>query len=235
MLYVEAMNLMAWYFAREISRDYQNLDVVPTALTDTSIAELSGPRIERFGFSFQVPWKDIEKDRTMKTAAALAFKQGGRVIVLNPASGVNGAEILRGTTSSQYRLMSRLLGSKALSSNYELMVAEVQATPGGIKWWGGRVSNSRELILLGNKGMNLGKATAIHSIGSGDVRGFQYGDPDVAPYVVKLDLFDATDKHYEFHISGKDEDRPVISQAQINGLVASLHESSGTESPGLKP
>ena len=57
-----------------MSLEYSNLSVVPSALADTSIADLAGPRIEKFGFSFQVPWEDLEKDRTMKTAAALVFK-----------------------------------------------------------------------------------------------------------------------------------------------------------------
>ncbi len=37
-----------------MSLERSNLSVVPSALADTSIADLAGPRIEKFGFSFQV-------------------------------------------------------------------------------------------------------------------------------------------------------------------------------------
>src|SRR5437016_2947979 len=78
-VYAGAMNWMAWYFAREASQAHQNLSVVPTDLKDTTIGKLKGPRIEKFGFSFQVPWSDIEHERNAKSASALFF-QGRRGI-----------------------------------------------------------------------------------------------------------------------------------------------------------
>ncbi len=152
----------------------------------------------------------------MKTVAALGIKGGSVLLVFNPADGVNGAKILRGNTSSQNKLMARVLGPKALTSNYEFMVAEVQATPGDVRWWARREWNVRNAILLMNKGMGLGDSTAIHPIESSRVRGFQFGDPDAAPYKVLLELFDTADRHYELVISGKDKNHPVITQAQIN-------------------
>jgi len=59
------------------------------------------------------------------------------------------------------------------------------------------------------------------------MRGFQYGDPMVAPYNVNLDLFDGSDWHYRLSIVGQNDHRPVITQAQINGLVASFRGLSG--------
>ena len=77
-----------------------------------------------------------------------------------------------------------------------------------------------------NKGMGLGDSTAIHPIESSRVRGFQFGDPDAAPYKVLLELFDTADRHYELVISGKDKNHPVITQAQINALVGSFRAIS---------
>jgi len=76
--------------------------------------------------------------------------------------------------------------------------------------------------MLVDKATNVSNATAIHSIHSNAIRGFQYGDQDVSPYFVQLDLFDQNDRHYKIIITGKKENRQVITQAQINALVASF-------------
>jgi hypothetical protein len=122
--------------------------------------------------------------------------------------------------------MNGLLGARTLSFNYELMTSAVESTPADVKWWSTRMQNVRNLILLTNKSINIGDATVIYQIGSAEVRGFQFGDPNVLPYVVELDLFDAADNHYKVIITGKSKKRPGISQAEINALVASFHSLS---------
>jgi hypothetical protein len=222
LVYAGVMNWMVWHFAREASRYRQNLSVVPTDLKDTTIGELKGPRIEKFGFSFQVPWSDIEHEKNTKSVSGLIFKDGAGLMVFDPADKVDGARIIRGKTAREQQLMNRVVGSQALSSNYELMAAELQSTPGEVKWWATRERNVRSLILLTNKAMDLGDAKVVYEIHSGTVRGFQYGDPNSPPYRVNLQLFDKADHHYEIVIAGKDKASPCVTQAQINGLVASF-------------
>jgi hypothetical protein len=144
------------------------------------------------------------------------------MMVFDPASEVDGARIMRGETAQQQKMMNKVIGSRTLSSNYELMSAEANATPAEVKWWAMRAHNVRSLILLMNKSMNVSEVNAIHSVRSNVMRGFQYGDPDVPPYFVQLDLFDESDNHYKIIITGKREGRSVITQAQINALVASF-------------
>lgn len=235
LIYTVAVNLIAWHFAKEISHAHRNLDVVPTPLMDTSVAELSGPRIEKFGFSFQVPWRTIERDRTTTSIALISFSEGGGLLIFDPAEA-NEAKVMRGTTARQQKVLSDVFGSRTLSSNYELMTSEVLATPAEVKWWVNRAQNTRTGILLSNKSLNLGEATVIHQIDSAAVRGFQYGDPNTLPFLVQIDLFDRADKHYKLIISGKGWNRPVISQAQINALVSSFRtppSGLGNSSPSI--
>jgi hypothetical protein len=220
--YAGAMNWVAWHFARVASQARQNLDVVPTALTDKTTEEPEGPRIEKFGISFRVPWKEIDHDRTTGSIAIVNFKEGAGLVIFNPLAANDAAKIMRGSTTQQLRLMTSVFGSQALSSNYELLAAEVQASPADVKWWAGRSRNARSFILLTDKSSDLQDATAIHEIHSSLIRGFQFGDPDVSPYRVYLDLFDAADRHYRIWIAGKDKSMPCVTQAQINGLVASF-------------
>ena len=113
-IYVEAMSLIAWHFAREMSQMSPNLGVVPTPLVDTNVAKLDGPRIEKFGFSFQVPWKEIARDKTGKSIAGLAFKEGGSVIIFNPEDEVHGVQALQGKTPNEQKLMNGLLGARSV-------------------------------------------------------------------------------------------------------------------------
>jgi len=63
---------------------------------------------------------------------------------------------------------------------------------------------------------------AIYSINSGRVRGFQVGNPDVAPYEAHVDLFDAADRHFALDVIGPDGHGQVLTQAEINAIVASI-------------
>jgi len=127
------MNLVAWHFAKEWGRTHQNLAIVPTPLFDTRIDGLSGPPVEKFGFSVQSPWKTVESDHTTKSVAAMSFKDGGGMLIFDPTSEVDGAKIMRRTTAQQQKVMNEVLGSRALSSNYELMAAEVKVTPAEVE------------------------------------------------------------------------------------------------------
>jgi len=220
------MSLMDWHFAQQEGLEQPNLGVVPTAVHEANVAVLDGSRIDRFGFSFQVPWNVIASDRTLDAAAPVAFKEGAGVLVFNPASRLDAAKAMRGATDRDLRIMTEVFGKKTLSGNYELMAAEVDATPNDAKWWAGRARNARVLVLLMYKRMNLGDAAAIHTVSAGGVRGFQFGDPDAAPFLVRLELFDTADRNYEIILTGKQANKPVITQAEINALVASFRPIS---------
>lgn len=231
LVYAGVMNWLAWHFAREISLNRKNLSVVPTTLEDTAFMKLTGARIERFGFSFQVPWGEIERESNGKSFAVLSFREGAGVLIFDPESAVDSVRIMRGTTTKQLGLMTSVLGSRALSSNYGLMEAAVSSTPSDVKWWAGRSRNVRSFILLMNKSTYLHDADVIYPIRADAGRGFQYGDPSRPPYRVDLDLFDEADRPYTIWITCKSKTSACITQPQVNSLVASLRRvPSGSDS-----
>ena len=118
--------------------------------------------------------------------------------------------------------MEEIFGARALSSNYELMAAEVETTPNQIAWWSTRKQNTRNAILLVDKSGDLRDAHEIYKLASGELRGFQFGSPTVEPYIVQLDLFDPADHHYRILVTPSKQKKPVISQAQINTVVSSM-------------
>lgn len=220
-VYVVAMNWMFWHFAREVGQAHQNLRVVPTPVRDNTIEELKGQRVEKFGLSFQVPWNETERETNGSSVAVLTSKDAG-LILFDPAAELDGAKVMRGKTMQELRIMTNVFGSQTLSSNYEFMAAAVQATPSDVRWWAWRAQNIRSLTLLTYKSLDLRDGTAIHEIHRGSMRGFQFGDPSTPPYQVNLELFDESDRHYKIWISSRNKSAPCITQAQINGLIASF-------------
>jgi hypothetical protein len=101
------------------------------------------------------------------------------------------------------------------------------ATPDRVKWWKAPSQNATDLFLLSQKMFaRFGCQGTPDRIASSEVRGFQFGDPAVAPYCVKLDLFDAAGHHYAMTITSGARG-PVIKQAEVNAMVASLRQIGG--------
>lgn len=152
----------------------------------------------------------------------ISFTDGGELLIFNPATQVDGVKIMRGSTVSQQTTMEKVFGKRALKSNYEFMAAEVEAKPDQIRWWSSRERNIRNYVLLLNKSGALRGSHKIYTLTSGELRGFQFGDPSVAPHIVQLDLFDPADRHYRIDITPSKQEKAVISQAQINALITSI-------------
>lgn len=219
-----SFQMMPWWFARQTVLENPRLSIAPSSLPDKSIAALSGLSVERFGYSFQVPWKEIERDRELREVSAISFKDGGSLLIPDPLTAVDLSGILReaAKTDQEKELLRRVFGPRALKSNYDLVAAALAATPSQVKWWASRTENIQSFELLSQKELEMHDYLAIYPINSAEMRGFQFGNPAVAPYNVELDLFDRNDRRYKIKIRGKDENHPFITQAEINAMVASI-------------
>ena len=125
----------------------------------------------------------------------------------------------------------RLLGEEVLRSKFSLMQAAMWATPDQVKWWKLRtLANERSEYLLFTKFLAVSQIASLHSltirpiytIASGEFRGFQVGNPDAAPFEARVDLFDAADRHFAFDVTGRDGHGQVLTQTEINAIVASI-------------
>jgi hypothetical protein len=210
--------LEPWLLTRSLFRDNPNLSIVPAVLPDQSVAPLSGMIVQTYGFSFQTPWNESAKVKNGKSVYLLAFPEGGvGVLVFNPSRAFESARMMRDDPRK-----AQILGEKTVHSSYDLMAAEMWTKPEQVKWWNPPTQNARYSILLSMKSMELGDDGAVYAVNFGQVRGFQEGNPAVPPYRVHLDLFDAADHHYEIQIAVQNDSRSVLTQAQVNAMVASL-------------
>jgi hypothetical protein len=111
------------------------------------------------------------------------------------------------------------------------MQAAMCATPEQAKWWRFRSSqNERAQLLLLTKFLLLmdsshafGTDHPIYMISAGEMRGFQLGNPNVPPFETHLDLFDKADRHLVLDVTGPKGHEQVLTQEEINAVVASIH------------
>lgn len=220
--------LTPWLTARDLYRgpnslnDPASFNQIPASLPNKEVTPLSGVHIESYGFGFRVPWNETPLERKERGVTALAYLRSGTgMLIIDPASLLDSAHSIRSIAkANKIRDLERPI------SNYDLMAEAMASTPDQVKWWQTPTRNARTLTLLELKGTTLRSFGALYRIDFGNWRGFQEGDPSIAPYKVQLNLFDSADQHLEVLISGKQGSGPVISQAEVNAIVASIEPIS---------
>jgi hypothetical protein len=217
---VVGSQLRPWWYARHMFAEIPVSRLVLTPLSDQSFAQLLGTRVEMYGYSIQTPWNEQPKIKDYRTMTSVAFMQSDAgLLIFDPASD-DGLRIVLKMKSDPD--MESILGKQALNSRYDLMAAEIDAMPEQAKWWEMPRANARVMMLVAYKSMELADYGSVHKIGAGGLRGFQEGDPIKPPYRVRLDLFDATDQRFLIQISAGHNQGPVLTQAQLNAMVASI-------------
>jgi hypothetical protein len=214
---------MAIYLAHEARKERPSVAAVPVPLPDKKVTALNGLILRPFDYSLQVPWTDKDFERDGNLVTSVHFKSGVGLIIFNPLTAPDFIKEMRKKGTAEARKLKRLFGDRAVSSNYDLWAAEMAATPEQIKWWAAPGSNIKDSILLNLKWIEISPyLTAIYLQSSDEMHGFQFGSPAIAPFKVGLELFDRNDRRYEIIIAGKDPTHPIISQEEINAMVASL-------------
>lgn len=149
--------------------------------------------------------------------------------ILESQNMSQGFDMLEFTISEKHA--QQMLGEELVRSKFSLMQAAMLATPEQAKWWRFRtLANQRVGRLLITKFSAISQLASLHSltirpiyrVSSGKVRGFQVGNPDVAPYEAHVDLFDAADRHFALDVTGSDGHGQVLTQAEINAIFASI-------------
>ena len=155
----------------------------------------------------------------------IELPNGGFVEIRDEA---RGSPIFAMASSDQQS--QKLLSQPILHSKFRLMETALSATPAQVKWWRFRsTENERIIYLLTLKFSALLELESLHplqspfySISVGKLRGFQLGSPTLAPCDVHLDLFDQDDRYFALDFVGPDGHGPLVTQEQINAIVASL-------------
>jgi hypothetical protein len=208
-----------WLSARRMRAVDPELDVIPSALQDTSVVDLPGERVEYFGFSFQLPWKHTYRVIDAKRQVFLSSDEGADIRFDDPLSDPWTPKMIRGLARPSSDLNPGIYDSLC-----RLERVAMKTKPEEVTWWKLPSENrrARDLLFLKEITEPMYRGS-IYTVDIGGLCGFQRGDPTVAPYQVRLELFDSADRHYRISIGSK---APFLTQAQVNAIVASIHPVS---------
>lgn len=207
-----------WLLARWADQSSQHLNTLPAPLPDTTVATLTGARIDHFGYSIQLPWTQIARDRTHPGMDFISLAGRGGVMLKDPTDPSASLTDMAKQSPAARAELEKLVSARDLQSGYAEMAAELAATPQDVHWWNSRHAHLRSYMLLMQKSMLLMPSVRVHPVAANSIRGFQFGDP--SDETIHLILFDAKDRRYEIFLTPGTH---PLTQEEINGIIASIH------------
>jgi hypothetical protein len=205
----------------------------PMELTDVSISQVEGRKLSYFGYEFEVPWGDLDegKGKRIGKGQLIAFRSGNALLFSKAAPKEFVQTFLSATKVGPEKVRS-LWGEEALKSDYSLHRLILEATPGEVTLFTRREDAVRNSMLIFFKGIMTprGGESGIFRMRTDKFQGFQYGDPQVRPKALDVEIF-ADDGGLEFVFEQRGEGpAPTITQAEINRVIQTVRK---LPEPGL--
>jgi len=200
-------------------------------LRDVSISQAKGERLSFMGAEFEVPWGDIdqEKTRVVNNWVSIYFRSGNSIVLcVTPAKGFID-EITKNKTPDP-ELFKAMYGPEVLRSDYALHKAIFETTPKQITLLtpANRAAGLSAIIML-KAIMPPTTDWGIYNIQSQNFRGFQLGDPIRRPKRMCLELY-TDDAHFEISIGqNTTSPGPGISQAELNRIIQTVRKVPHTD------
>jgi hypothetical protein len=204
----------------------------PIRLPDVSISQKLGARLSYFGYEFEVPWEDIDREKTKvigPTMALIVFRSGNAISFWSSLpNGLMNKLTADGKIDPRY--LAQVFGSESVQSDYAFQRAILETTPREFSV----LMAKRRAIQLGMlfemKAVALrpGADSGVFSISTKEFEGFQYGRPQGPSNRLSVELF-ASDGHVDIIFGQKLNGSATISQADVNRVVQSVHRVLGQE------
>ena len=177
-----------------------------------------------YGYRFEVPWKEVERERNPEGWIEVTFTSGPRVRFANPAffreSPISGVGLA--VHSDHFR---KGFGASVGESKYQQFKEVVSATPSQLSPFRSRTEFARMLILLDIKGVwfeHNAEAPDIFSFQTKGYRGFEISGLSRDWQQVRLDLFDSGDHWLRIDIFGDHRSGVRLTQPEINRIIYSF-------------
>lgn len=234
-IFVVACVTYLWFFgtqtifvleAHKVARKVPFLKRVPVGLTDLSVSQAPGMRLSYFGYEFEVPWTDIDKEKNKVVGgnkAIIVFRSGNVLSLWSgpPHEFMNGV-FEQGMIDRD--TLRKVYGDEVLQSDYNFQRLILETTPDKITPFSTRRTAASQSILLLVKGICVpGDPTSgIFAVQGREFKGFQYGLPQNPPKLVSVELFPGNG-HLDILFHQKKDGPILISQADINRVVQTIH------------
>ena len=217
-----------WWKVRKFGKSNPVLWVIPLALRDSAPSKLPGLKLSIYGYEFEVPWRDIDKDKTRSedSSTIYYFRSGAFLMFHNPARTANAKEIFLADDEKR-RVATQIWGEKILESNFVLTRAMLATSPPQMSVFAPRAKVVGLGILLMLKPITaVGGETGIFAFETPRIRGFQMGDPDKRPEYISVRAFDMGDHQLEFTFGVKKGSTGHITQAEVNRVLLTVQPVS---------
>jgi hypothetical protein len=210
---------------------------IPRPLTDTAISIADGTTLSYYGYTFEVPWKDIDKERNEGSTVEVLFKTG-QVIKFNNPSYFNSNPITSFSSHLDQSTFRQAFGTGVHESKYEQFGAVISAVPSKLSPLCSHTDFARIRTLLEIKGLwfeHSAAASDIFSFETKDYRGFENSGLAHGWQNVVLHLFDKRDQHwFSILIAGDDRSGGKLKQAEVNRVIDSFREAPSSQ-PNRSP
>lgn len=214
--------------AHNVARTLPFVKRTPVELTDLSVSQAPGMKLSYVGYEFEVPWTDIDEQKTRIVGgniAVIVFRSGIALTVWNGKphalidSLLENGKIDRDTFRKVY-------GDGALQSDYNFQRLILETTPDKITLLSSKKMAVSQSVLLMVKAIAVpgDPSSGIFAIQGKEFKGFQYGSPRISPKRLNVELF-PEDGHLDLIFGQKKDGPTVISQADINRIVQTIHKA----------
>jgi len=213
--------------AHNTARKLPFVKLTPVPLPDSSFSQASGTTLSYFGYEFEVPWTDIDAEKTKIVGGnkvIIAFRSGNVLSVWSgqPHEFMNYLLAQGKIDKDTFR---KIYGDEALQSDYNFKRLILETTPDKITFFTDRKTAASQGVLLMVKAICVGgdPNSGIFTVQGKEFKGFQYGLPQNPPKQLSVELFPA-DGHLDLIFGQKKNGSMVISQADINRIVQTIHK-----------
>jgi hypothetical protein len=184
-------------------------------------------KLSYFGYEFEIPWTDIDEGKTKiigGNKVIIVFRSGNVLSVWSgpPHEFMNGLLEQGKIDREAFR---KLYGNEALQSDYNFMRLILETTPDKITLFSPRETAVSQGVLLIVKAICVpgDPNSGIFAVQGKAFKGFQYGRPQSPPKHLSVELF-PEDGHLDLLFGQKKNGPTVISQADINRIVQTIHK-----------
>ncbi|MGA7841733.1 MAG: hypothetical protein WCA34_12480 [Candidatus Acidiferrales bacterium] len=180
--------------------------------------------VKAYNYEFKSPWPGNPAVKGSLTYTQFLYESGPVIVFFDPDSQVDTMHALKTSNPTEYQRFADVFADKPLNTNFEMYQAVYDAAPSQQS----PVMNARDAMRINvlllwklSFGLDLRCDGQFYSFASGNVKGFQFGDPG-KNVPVAIRAFDGRDHQFRFIFTTAGGAAGKISQNDINAVMQSL-------------
>ena len=212
--------ITAYLLISKLKHDNPELSFVPKSIAIKEIDQAPGTSVSAFGYTFEVPWGEVEQTENLKLGSRIKFKSGQVILFMDPSNELTDLAMLKQSAEARGLSVTALYGPDA-SHSYQLLKAIYETTPERSSLLQSRNQAIRDMVFLTMKSAYMDRSgTDTFVVETERWRGFQHHLPPTDRFVI-LKLFSRNDQQVTVWVGSKDK-TVSVTQPQINRIVQTL-------------